>query len=246
MTRDGAGYIVCGKGNELGEEGGGSSIDGFVLRINQCNAQSDYGQHYLGVRLQSKGNNCRRNYKWVTRIGAINRYDFTSWVAESPDGSYIIAVGTTNVGFGNKRYLSRTITKIDSSSGRKIWSAILPTTDNLGGSRNSGYESVVFTSDGGFIASGFTNNPMDTSSASVGPMFKSAGQVEEGYPMIEKFPASVANSNSINESDLVVGNIINLLSSPILIDNRCSPTVIHYVILFYLNQIISSNLRKEH
>ena len=214
MTRDGVRYIVCGKGNELGEEGGGSSIDGFVLRINQCNAQSDYGKHYLGVRLQNKGSNCRRNYKWVTRIGAINQYDFTSWVAESPDGSYIIAVGTTNVGIGNKRYLSRMITKIDSSSGQKIWSARLPTTDNLGDSRNSGYESVVFTSDGGFVASGFSNYP-SISSATVGPMFKSAGQVEEGYPMVEKFPASVANANSIDENSLVVGNITNLFSSPI-------------------------------
>ena len=207
MTKDGSGYIVCGKGNELGEEGGGSSIDGFVLKMNTCNKQSDYGQHYLGVQLLNKGNNCRRNYKWVTRIGAINRYDFTSWVAESPDGRYIIAVGTTNVGVGNKRILARAVTKIDSSNGRIIWSATLPTTDNLGESRNSGYESVVFTSDGGFIVSGFTNNPADINSATIGPMFKSAGQVEEGYPLIEKFPPSIANANQINENDLVLGKI---------------------------------------
>ena len=210
MTKDGTGYIVCGKGNEKGEEGGGSGIDGFVLRMNQCSQQSDYGQHYLGVRLQNKGSDCKRNYKWVTRVGELNRYDFTAWVAESPDGSYVIAVGTTNVGVGNRRHLARTITKIDSSSGRKIWSATLPTTDNLGASKNSGYESVVFTSDGGFIASGFTNYPMSTSSAAIGPMFKSAGQVEGGLPMIEKFPASVANANSISQNDLVLGSMIIL------------------------------------
>ena len=101
---------------------------------------------------------------------------------------------------------------------------------------------MVFTSDGGFIASGFTNNPMDTSSASVGPMFKSAGQVEEGYPMIEKFPASVANSNSINESDLVVGNIINLLSSPILTDQSLFSNCYSfcYPLLFEPNYIFQS------
>ena len=70
--------------------------------------------------------------------------------------------------------------------------------------KNSGYESIVFTSDGGFIASGFTNYPFE-GSATEGPLFKSAGQVEEGNPMIEKFPASVAHANEINADDLVIG-----------------------------------------
>merc|ERR1719322_1322527 len=49
---------------------------------------------------------------------------------------------------------------------------------------------------------------MSTSSAAIGPMFKSAGQVEGGLPMIEKFPASVANANSISQNDLVLGKNI--------------------------------------
>ena len=202
---------MCGKGNERGEEGGGSSIDGFVLRINPCNRQSDYGQHYLGVQLLRSGNNCRNNYKWVTRIGALNRYDFTSWVAESPDGRYILAVGTTNIQVGGTRRLARVITKLDSSSGAIIWSATLPTTDNLGQFQNSGYESIVFTSDGGFIASGFTNAPIEGSNSNEGPMFKSSGQVEEGNPMIEKFSSSVVNANQINANDLALGKGIFMI-----------------------------------
>merc|ERR1712179_756467 len=108
-----------------------------LLRVNPCNRQSDYGQHYLGVQLLRSGNNCRNNYKWVTRIGALNRYDFTSWVAESPDGTYILAVGTTNIQVGGARRLARVITKLDSTSGAIIWSATLPTTDNLGQFQNS-------------------------------------------------------------------------------------------------------------
>ena len=175
VTSDGMGYIVCGKGDEQGDEKRDSSIDGFVLRINPCPQQSDYGKHYLGVQLINPGNDCRRNYKWITRIGTANRYDFTNWVAESPDGDYIIAVGATNVGADN-HHIARTVTKLDSLTGEIIWSATLPINDNLGKYKNSAYESIVFTSDGGFIASGFTNYPFE-GSASEGPMFKSAGQV---------------------------------------------------------------------
>ena len=186
------------------------------MRINPCNRQSDYGKHYLGVQLLRSGNNCRNNYKWVTRIGSLNRYDFTSWVAESPDGSYIIAVGTTNIQVGGTRRLARVVTKLDSFSGAIIWSATLPTTDNLGQFQNSGYESIVFTSDGGFIASGFTNAPIEGSNSNEGPMFKSSGQVEEGNPMIEKFPSSVANANQINANDLVLGKGIFVIQIIIL------------------------------
>ena len=207
MTKDGTGYIVCGKGNDRGEEGGGSSIDGFVLRIDSCDKQSDYGKHYLGVELRNEGSDCSKNYKWITRIGTVGQYDFTSWVAESPDGSYIIAVGATNILVGSTRYIARTVTKIDSSNGNIIWTATLPTTDNLGAYRNSGYESVVFTSDGGFIVSGF-KSAWDIKSATDGPMFKSAGQIEEAYPMIEKFPSSVANADEINENDFVLGKAV--------------------------------------
>ena len=79
----------------MGADGGGQGIDGFVVRMNACSKQSDYGNHNLGVQLENEGSNCRRNYKWATRIGTTGRYDSTNWVAESPDGQYIIIVGAT-------------------------------------------------------------------------------------------------------------------------------------------------------
>ena len=203
VTKDGAAYIVCGKGNEHGETG--SSIDGFVLRINPCPQQSDYGKHYLGVALNRAGNNCQTNYKWVTRIGSLGRYDFTSWVSESPDGKYIIAVGATNVGVGSP-HIARVITKLDAATGGIIWSATLPIDAGLGTEKSSAYESVVFTSDGGFVVSGVSNLPFG-GSPTQGPMFKSAGQIEEGTPLIEKYPASIANANQVNADDFVLGKL---------------------------------------
>ena len=55
----------------------------------------------------------------------------------------------------------------------------------------SGYESVVFTADGGFIAGGFANGEhgsMDELN------YKSGGQVDSGNPIAQKFSASVANT----------------------------------------------------
>ena len=42
-------------------------------------------------------------------------------------------------------------------------------------------------------------------SATEGPMFKSAGQIEEGNPLIEKYPASVANADQINANQFILG-----------------------------------------
>jgi len=55
----------------------------------------------------------------------------------------------------------------------------------------SGYESVRFTEDGGFIAGGFARWQSEEF-----PFFKSSGQVDEGFPIMEKFSAAVANANT--------------------------------------------------
>lgn len=44
--------------------------------------------------------------------------------------------------------------KVDSNTGATIWEFSMPSTDARAG-KHSGYESVVFTEDGGFIAGGF-------------------------------------------------------------------------------------------
>ena len=55
----------------------------------------------------------------------------------------------------------------------------------------SGYESVVFTADGGFVAGGFANGQHD----SIDTLhYKSGGQVDSGNPIAQKFSASVANT----------------------------------------------------
>ena len=44
--------------------------------------------------------------------------------------------------------------KVDANTGATIWEFSMPSTDARAG-KHSGYESVVFTEDGGFIAGGF-------------------------------------------------------------------------------------------
>ena len=54
----------------------------------------------------------------------------------------------------------------------------------------SGYESIAFTRDGGFIVSGFAHYPSDEF-----PYFKSSAQVDDGKPLFEKYSAGVASAD---------------------------------------------------
>lgn len=54
----------------------------------------------------------------------------------------------------------------------------------------SGYESVQFTSDGGFIAGGFANRFGGM------PHFKSGGAVDDGRPIFEKFSPEIAQATT--------------------------------------------------
>ena len=64
----------------------------------------------------------------------------------------------------------------------------MPSNDNRIG-KFSGYESIVFTSDGGFIAGGYANGEYDSVNS---VFYKSGGQVDGAMPLAEKFSASVA------------------------------------------------------
>ena len=101
-------------------------------------------------------------------------------------------------------HIARVVSKLDADTGAIIWSATLPINDHLGTERSSAYESIVFTSDGGFVVSGVANYPFE-GSATEGPMFKSAGQIEEGNPLIEKYPPSVANADQVNANEFILG-----------------------------------------
>ena len=74
------------------------------------------------------------------------------YVAASPDKSYLIAVGLRQG--KNTKTFHRWVVKIDANTGKTIWEFSMPSTDTRAG-KHSGYESVVFTEDGGFIAGGF-------------------------------------------------------------------------------------------
>ena len=64
-------------------------------------------------------------------------------------------------------------------------------TNESGMGKFSGYESVVFTADGGFVAGGFANGQHD----SIDTLhYKSGGQVDSGNPIAQKFSAAVANT----------------------------------------------------
>ena len=69
----------------------------------------------------------------------------------------------------------RYVVKINALTGEHIWSINMPVDDAVIG-KKTGYESIAFTQDGGFVVSGF---------------------VHSGAPLFEKFSASVANANSM-------------------------------------------------
>ena len=109
------------------------------------------------------------------------------WLALSPDDSYVLAVGvkqTTNT--KHQRY----IVKLNAQTGAEIWSVLMPTGDGLGS--RSGYETIEFTQDGGFIVGGY-GNALDTTF----PSFKSGGSVDEGQPILEKFSAATASASTM-------------------------------------------------
>ena len=78
------------------------------------------------------------------------------WLAESPDGSSVIAVGLRQPDIDVTQYNGYVI-KINSATGEKVWSFDVPVdAGTLAGAR-SGFECIEFTEDGGFIVGGFMN-----------------------------------------------------------------------------------------
>jgi len=111
------------------------------------------------------------------------------YVAASPDGTYVLAAGVKETSTGVH---ARWIKKFDAASGAEIWEIVMPTdnSDGLSSQSQSGYESIAFTADGGFVAGGWANHEGGW------PAFKSGGQVEFGTPIFQKFSASVATQST--------------------------------------------------
>ena len=159
--------------------------DAFVVRFDLCDNLSSY-ENPVGNDITRIGADCKSNMKWAWVSGRSNKDDFFGYSAVSPDKSYIIAAGTMQGSAKNVAH--RWLVKLDANTGNKIWEIKMPSNDNRIG-KFSGYESIVFTSDGGFIAGGYAKGEYESTST---VFYKSGGQVDGAMPLAEKFSAAVA------------------------------------------------------
>ena len=100
-----------------------------------------------------------------------------------------MAVGvreTNNSGSNQARW----VVKIDAQSGSTVWQFELGN-DNTWAGAKSGYETIAFTEDGGFVVGGFGKFEEEGF-----PAFKSGGQVEVATPIIQKFSPQTAGATS--------------------------------------------------
>ena len=82
------------------------------------------------------------------------------------------------------------VVKLDVETGNLIWEFDFTS----GSGVRSGFETIHFTSDGGFIVGGFSHREWEEH-----PYFKSGGQVDNGRPVLHKFSAEIANSASVSD-----------------------------------------------
>ena len=102
-----------------------------------------------------------------------------------------IAVGARATN-SNASKIGRYIKKLDVETGAEIWNTTLATNNATFGA-NSAFETIAFTSDGGFVVGGYANG-----TESGFPNFKSGGQVEGGVPIMQKFAKNVAEAKKMN------------------------------------------------
>jgi hypothetical protein len=141
---------VCGSASTFAKTIGGSGDD-FAHSITQS---SDGGYVVAGetrsfgagdwdiyvVKLDSSG-----NVIWTKTIGGSSS-DFATSIIQSSDGGYIVAVNTWSFGAGNYDIY---VVKLD-SSGNVIW------TKTIGGSNWDEAQSIIQSSDGGYVVAGKT------------------------------------------------------------------------------------------
>ena len=112
-------------------------------------------------------------------------------ISENSFYSYVLAVGvreTNNSGSNQARW----VVKIDAQSGSTVWQFELGNDATWAGAK-SGYETIAFTEDGGFVVGGFGKFQEEGF-----PAFKSGGQVEQATPIIQKFSAETASATSVS------------------------------------------------
>ena len=87
--------------------------------------------------------------------------------------------------------MARWLVKLRASDGAVIWEMMMPVDNSDGMGARNGWETVEFTSDGGFVVGGWANKQ----SGNV-PSYKSGGQVDEATPIFQKFSSTVAQSEA--------------------------------------------------
>lgn len=115
---------------------------------------------------------------------------YLKYFQESADGTYLIAAGIRQPGTSATTY-NGYVVKLDAATGSKIWEFDF----NTNAGTRSGFETVHFTADGGFIVGGFTDR-----AGTNFPGFKSGGQIDEGRPVLHKFSAALANASSASNN----------------------------------------------
>ena len=144
------------------------------------------------------GTNCANSFTWSWREPITTKDAKLVWVALSPDGSYVLAVGVRQTATTTHQ---RYVVKLNAQTGAQIWSFLMPTGAGFGA--RSGYETIAFTQDGGFIVGGY-GTAFDTAF----PNFKSGGSVDEAYPILQKFSAATASASTMGSAPTPVWSYI--------------------------------------
>ncbi len=186
-TADGGSLTV---GTGLKRDGADELFDGVAIKLGRCASYPTQFEMLDAGDADPAG--C--GVQWVYKVKSDNLRKSAQllWAAEAPGGSYVIVVGLRWQddlnGYGQY------IAKLNATSGAQIWDVVVqqPGEGAAAAGRHrllsksyAGLESVTFTADGGFVASGFVG-------ATTEPHFKSSGQVETGHPSVLKFSAAQA------------------------------------------------------
>ena len=186
---DGKSYIGAGVGIE--NESSPNRV-AFMTRYNLCSDVTTYGQSatstYLGITATPGTANCLNELVWAWSSSNPGKSDAVNGVAVSPDKTYVIAAGVREV---STTVYQRWLVKLNASTGAEMWKIQFPETD-AGVGNKSGFESIAFTADGGFIAGGFANYQGNF------PFFKSAGAVDSGNPIMQKFSKTTADASTMS------------------------------------------------
>ena len=168
QTSDG-GYVLVGKSADAS-----GSIDGFILKVKAR----------LGALNAWVGPDSFQSGEWAQSQGTRGGVDGMNNVAQLPDGS-IVAVGFQASSDGQ---VHRYIAKYDLQNGTKAWEAQLPSPQS---NKDSAFESLVVTRDGGVVATGVINAARGAFEG-----FKSYGNPVDGQAFVAYYSAAQLGGGS--------------------------------------------------